>query len=208
MPAVLIAVLLGCNPNTRYEVTTFFFTGVPPPEDEKEKFGVAAEKVARGSQVKKKLASKPEIITHAPYTQRRCDLCHGKISLSTLKRRGGIPGSEVVPSKDVCLGCHPNKSPSRAFTEGLWLHAPASQGNCNLCHCPHQSTIPARLTEKISKICIQCHSEGYKMNTPEHRNAAECLSCHNPHLGNNSLLLKKEYDEVGSRYLYSISHKQ
>ena len=207
MLGVLIGFLLGCTLHRKDEVLNFFFTGVQPAEDEKEKSGNEEEKVVWVSQVKKKPASKPEIFSHAPYTQGQCDRCHGKISPSTIRNKGGVPGSEVVPSKDVCLECHPNKSPSWAFTEGLWLHAPASQSNCNLCHSPHQGTIPHRLTEKIGKVCIQCHSEGYKMDTPAHRNATECLSCHNPHLGHNSLLLKKNYDEAGSHYLTIISHK-
>ena len=204
---VLIAFLLGCTLHRKDEVLNFFFTGVPSPEDEKKISGDKEEKVGWVSQVKKEPASKPETFSHAPYTQRRCDRCHGKKSQSVIKKKGGVPGADVVPSKDVCLECHPNKSPSWAFTAGLWLHAPASQGSCNWCHSPHQSTIPHRLTEKISEICIQCHSEGYKMDTPAHANATECLSCHNPHLGHNSLLLKKNYDEAGSRYRTIVSHK-
>ena len=207
MIGILIAFLFGCSPHRRYDVLTIFFTGVPPPEGKKNKIRVEEKKVAKESQDKRKVASKSAIFSHAPYTQQQCDQCHKKIMSSTFKKKGEVPGSEVLPSKDVCLECHPNKSPSWAFTEGLWIHAPASQSNCNLCHSPHQSTIPARLTEKINKLCIQCHSEGYRKNTPAHVNATECLSCHNPHLGNNTLLLKKDYDEIRSRYLAKISHK-
>ncbi len=51
------------------------------------------------------------------------------------------------------------------------------------------------MLSKPEEICHNCHSDEKVMNIPDHSKPGECLDCHNPHLGKNRLLLKKEYQE-------------
>jgi predicted CXXCH cytochrome family protein len=52
------------------------------------------------------------------------------------------------------------------------------------------------LLETPRQICIPCHTDPKIMELAAHKQPGECLTCHNPHLGKNRLLLKKEYKEV------------
>lgn len=203
---VLIAFLWGCDRHTRHKVLTFFFTGVPPLEEEKQapeegKEVAEAEKVEK----KRRLISKTIPFSHGPYGARLCDGCHETSPIvgsrrSTRRGAGGIGrarrGILVAPTRELCLECHTLKSAQRAYEEGLWLHGPVAEGSCTMCHSPHESLNPYMLRVKPEEICIGCHSEGYIFNTEVHRGSRDCLSCHNPHLGEDMFLLEQDYNEV------------
>jgi predicted CXXCH cytochrome family protein len=203
---VLIASISGCSRQTKHEVLTFFFTGVPPLEEEK-KPETEKEKSAEETKIKKKVTPRPKkLFNHTPYRLKMCDQCHQtsaffgrfrkKASPVIVTKGRELPGMLVIPLKELCIKCHEYVSASKVFKEGLWLHAPAAQGKCTLCHGSHQSEHPKLLLEKLDKICTQCHSKGFMMDTADHRKSTECLSCHNPHLGKDRMLLSKDYKEV------------
>ena len=198
---VLIASISGCSRQTKHEVLTFFFTGVPPLEEEKK----AETKEGKAGEIpttEKKVVSKAKLFSHTPYRLRMCDQCHRTSAYFGRFRKKGPPrtvstgrgsaGLLVVPLKELCVKCHKYMSTSSVFKEGLWLHAPAAQGNCTICHGPHQTEYPNVLLVKLDKMCTQCHSEGFMMDSADHRKSTECLSCHNQLLqgeGANALVV-------------------
>jgi len=52
------------------------------------------------------------------------------------------------------------------------------------------------LKEKTTELCTQCHSKGYIQETEGHVKGEECTACHNAHMGADSFLLKKDFDEA------------
>ena len=203
---VLIAFASGCDRHKRHKVLTFFFTGVPPLEEEK-KPETEKEKAAEETKMEKKITPKSKkLFSHTPYRLKMCEQCHQtsatfgrfrKVGSRRMVKAGlGSPGMLVVPLKELCVNCHKYMSASNVFKEELWLHAPAAQGKCNICHGPHEGPNPNLLLEKPDKICIQCHSEGFMLDSADHKKSTECLSCHNPHLGKDRMLLEKVYKEV------------
>lgn len=206
---VLMASASGCERHTRHKVLTFFFTGVPPLEEGKKP--VEEEKEAAevsAAREKRRLTLQATPFAHGPYGARLCDHCHktssalsfrsfaGKGTGGTARAGRGMTGMLVAPRRELCTECHAYKSPQRAYERGLWLHGPVAGGSCMLCHSPHKSPNPYVLRKKPGEICLECHSEGYIMNTASHRRSRDCLSCHNPHLGKEMSLLKKDYHEI------------
>jgi predicted CXXCH cytochrome family protein len=221
---VLILCLSGCNQNTKQKMLNFFFTGVPTPEEIERQKKEAEEKrkrkegekkpsetgIAKISEVRskeKEVSIKTQkVYSHTPYTEGRCNGCHrsssgsftvfrSKKSSSTFSEGGGKPGVLVAPRKKLCIKCHEYLTPDKALLSGLWLHTTAAEGDCDACHAPHQSGYPSILLSKPGEICQECHSDEKTMNIPDHSKPGECLDCHNPHLGKNRLLLKKDYQE-------------
>jgi predicted CXXCH cytochrome family protein len=186
--AVLIASASGCDRHKRHKVLTFFFTGVPPLEEEK-KAETKEEKAAEAPRVEKKITPKSrKLFTHTPYALRMCDQCH-RTSASfrsfgpkrpprIVRTWQASPGMLLLPLEELCVNCHKYMSTSNVFTEGLWLHAPAAQGKCTICHGPHQGPNPNLLLVKIDKICTQCHSEGFMLDSADHRKSTECTECY------------------------------
>jgi predicted CXXCH cytochrome family protein len=200
----LIVLCAGCDRYTRYKALTFFFTGVPPLEEE-ETAGAQIDKGEKQLPAKQKIVSKPIYYSHTPYACSMCDQCHqtsgnfrilGRKRAAAVLRPGiGSPGLLVAPIKELCVMCHKYMSVSTAFTKGLWLHAPAAQGICTICHDPHQSPNRYMLNKKPDKLCTQCHLVGAIMKTRAQKESGGCLRCHNPHLGRTNLLLVKDYKE-------------
>jgi predicted CXXCH cytochrome family protein len=204
LAGMLALLVSGCEKQSRYQVLTFFFTGVPPID------GTVAEKKADDKKImkrKKRSAMIPKVFIHGPKAAGECFYCHNTDSTQSfrsVKRGGGMPslgditpGRLAVSPKDLCVQCHTSKSTELRFTEGLWVHGPLSGGSCNACHDYHQTVNRYMLHKESSiELCTQCHAKGYIMQTKEHVTEDECISCHNPHVGENRLLLRKDFDEV------------
>jgi len=202
----------------------FFFTGVPTPEEIERQKKEAEEKRKKKTDQKKpsaaelaKISDKPpkekevllksqKIYSHTPYAEGQCNGCHiggstsfrrfrSKGTNSTFSKGGGIPGVLIAPRKKLCIKCHESLSPGKASSSGLWLHTTAAKGDCDACHAPHQSEYPNILLNKSEDICKECHPSDKIMNIPDHKKPGECLDCHNPHLGKNRRLLKKDHQE-------------
>ncbi len=92
--------------------------------------------------------------------------------------------------------CHNYLAATADISDGLWLHAPAAQGDCAVCHNPHESTNPFLLNKKPEQVCSQCHTEDLLMEIQDHQKSEDCISCHNPHLGKNQNMLKKDFKEM------------
>ena len=202
-----IAVLLifftsGCQGTvTRHQILTFFFTGVEPLEGEEK-----AVKAVTDRKKKRRPVKKIEFYVHGPRAANECHTCHESrrgAGKKNKKRSGDLPKlGETMPGKvadmrNICTDCHISKSLNSTITRELWLHGALVNGNCLSCHHYHQSRYPyILLNEKTVDLCARCHAEGFINKTEEHTSGEECISCHNPHVGNNRFLLRKDFDEV------------
>lgn len=196
--------LTGCEKHTRYKILTFFFTGVPPIDGEvKDVAGKSA-----GIKKPKKKRVYPAFV-HGPKASGECYYCHDTDSTQSFKqskrRRGGgmpnlkdiKPGRLVTSRKAICIQCHTSKSSEMRYVENLWIHGPLAEGHCTACHDYHQSRFRYMLLKDNSiDLCTGCHTGGFLELTEEHKRGEECISCHNPHMGVNRLLLRKDFDEV------------
>lgn len=221
---ILLLCFSGCEKNTRYQVLSFFFTGVPTPEQiERQKKAAAAERQKKEKEKKPEFAAKKteapvrekatpdkarQLYSHTPYAGGRCSDCHGgassfrgfrsKGTTPTFSKGGGMPGVLIAPRRQLCIKCHESLNPDQVALSGLWLHTAAASGECDACHDPHQSEHPGILTDPPEEICRKCHSGELLMKVPEHKRPGECLDCHNPHLGKNAKMLKNDYREKKS----------
>jgi len=187
-------------------VLTFFFTGVPPPGEEKKD---ELEK-ATSAQAPEQTPTQMTLYTHPVTAANLCNECHqttanfalfGRSARTASFQKGAMsPGPLVVDRNELCIKCHKDKSASEALTVGLWMHPTSAKGDCYACHDPHQSTHQYILVKEPAKICTQCHKEDEMLakvkDKEAHKLPSDCLSCHNPHLGKNRALLTKDYKEV------------
>ncbi|RJR14508.1 MAG: hypothetical protein C4581_14055 [Nitrospiraceae bacterium] len=205
---IFLSVFTGCDKYTSYKVLTFFFTGVPHPDRvdslPEERAGLSGEEILRKRKEDITIVS----YTHGPYGAQQCFQCHSTSQTATfrssaenkgksvIKTDQNVSGRLVMPVKELCIDCHSVKSVNSAFSRGLWIHGPVSEGICITCHSPHASTYPYMLKKGTSReICTLCHAQGLILDTEDHRKNEDCTSCHNPHLGKTRFLLKKDFDE-------------
>jgi predicted CXXCH cytochrome family protein len=162
LAALLIAVFAGngCAPATRYHVLSFFFDGVPPPEET----GTTA---AAGAGVKATPSSKKIVVSkHAPYEKKQCVGCHSYMT-NTL----------TAPIPELCFGCH-----KMGQQEKRYIHAPAVSGLCRTCHEPHSSPNPFLLLKPPRQMCLYCHNaEDVAKNKGHTDDQAPCTKCHDVH---------------------------
>ncbi len=156
---IAVGSFLGCSPEKRYKVLSFFFDGVPLPR------GVEAEE---GQQI---------VYPHKPYAEGKCISCHASNQMDlSITQPTNISGV----SSSVCLNCH-GKIPSQYEV----MHGPVSSGECLLCHNPHESSVKHLLVASAPRVCTQCHTP--EVMTPrrsEHQDEkASCLNCHFGHGG-------------------------
>lgn len=164
------AIVAACSPATRYEVLTFFFTGVPPLEEQMAKTlpGDGTGKTeglqpatASLSSAEKVALKKAEILqkrklrllravrwTHGPYAAAECNRCHAlSASLGLGARAGG-----------------------------------AKKGAMNM------SSVGGRLLAPAEELCLGCH-ETKSVQAADKRKlrlhgpvaSGLCIGCHNPH---------------------------
>jgi predicted CXXCH cytochrome family protein len=179
--AVLVGILCGCDPVTRYQISSTIFDGVPrmpPAEEYCREYHENALLKERETEKKKQLDQlKTEASSHPPYVEKRCDDCHDKTTSSGF----------ITPLKDLCAACHTD------FLKGSRLHGPAAVGACQKCHEPHSSPNVKLLTRPKAEICGGCHTE-QRIAKGLHDNARDkgifCTECHDPHAANNNYLLK------------------
>jgi len=161
LAALFIAVSAGngCAPATRYQVLSFFFDGVPKPEE-------TGAKAKTGSGGKTPSKKKIVVSKHAPYANKQCGGCH---SYST--------NSMVAPIPKLCYGCH-----KMGQQEKRYFHAPAVAGACRTCHEPHSSPNPFLLLKPPRQMCLFCHNpEDVAKNKVHKDDQAPCTECHDVH---------------------------
>jgi predicted CXXCH cytochrome family protein len=179
--AGLICLQSGCDPVTRYKITSTIFDGVPrmPPAEEycREYHENALAEEAKAAKKKELERQKEEASSHPPYLEKRCNDCHDKSTDSGF----------ITAKKDLCFACHTN------FLKGAYFHGPAAAGACLKCHSPHDSHNPFLLTRPKSETCGVCHIE-QRVAKGLHDNAKSrnliCLDCHDPHAANNKFFLR------------------
>lgn len=175
-----ILLLSGCDPVTRYKVTSTIFDGVPsypPPEQFCKEYvekKVETEKAELKQQAMKKESTSS---THMPYQEKQCDDCHDKT------KEGGL----VLPKNELCFVCHAN------FVKGGYVHGPVATADCLACHEPHLSSFPKLLKAASVQMCETCHRE-QRLTVGMHAKVAAkqllCIDCHDPHYGNMQFFLK------------------
>jgi predicted CXXCH cytochrome family protein len=163
--------------NRRYQVLSFFFDGVPPPEPpDKETLSVNTRVATERKEARPKPPAvapnkrpvEPTLYLHKPYRERKCDLCHQSKFGQRLLLRADI----------ICRECHEQFNKLPAF-----VHGPVAVGQCITCHSPHSSKFPKLLTRDGNRVCSYCHEQIDKVRITEHkslRNRA-CTDCHSPH---------------------------
>ena len=198
--------LTGCDPQTRYNTLTFFFTGVPPLDAVEEQPPVLDPGPIAIPE--KPIKVTPTLLfSHPVWQAGNCSPCHDSTSIfktpgldgkstKVFDTGGGMPGKLILPKTKICIQCHTDKTTMRALTENLWLHNTTAKGDCLACHDPHQSKNKKTLRQPTVVLCLPCHKEGHYLTTPVHQTEEECLACHNPHMGINKNLLTKEYKEI------------
>ena len=207
--AVCVLVSQGCDKHTKYKVLTFFFTGVPHPENQADLLIMKKQMISKDADADEQVMAISSI--HGPYGAGQCFLCHEVNTTAALKKgakRQGkekasmrfdskLPGRLLSPIKQLCIECHPTKSMQSAFSQDLWIHGPVSSGLCTVCHSPHSTQYRYMLRRgNSSEMCSICHASGFISQSEDHIEGKDCISCHNAHLGKNRFLLKKDYDEV------------
>jgi predicted CXXCH cytochrome family protein len=218
----LVALLIaGCARETRHDVLTFFFTGVPSLEEQDRMKAAALEEAKKpppppaltAGQARRQAARgrvvQAQMFAHGPFSANACYLCHEVAASGGIRGFGKkeeaagataapgiVPGQMVAPLTELCVGCHEGKSASSPQMAGLWVHGPVANGYCVVCHGPHSGPEPYLLRKKADALCVECHAEGLVFSQAVHQGQTACTSCHNPHAGKDSRLLKAEYREA------------
>jgi len=163
--AFLFLCVFGCEPRTNYQVLSFFFDGVPNPDQ-------AAQNGTAGGE-KPKLA-RTTYREHGPFAAKMCDGCHDR-STNVL----------IMPVEKLCLNCH------TIPLDKKYIHGPVVSGGCKVCHDPHGSAFPFLLVSEPVHFCYYCHSEKDVMKNEVHNGVTEaCTVCHNAHMSDKQYLLK------------------
>ena len=172
-----IIILSACTVQNHYPALSFFFDGVPDPQ---QTDGVVEGINAITNTDSVNLLenkSKPELYVHQPYLEKECGACHNKGQMGSLT--GTEPG--------LCYQCHPD------FAEKFRIeHGPAAAGHCTGCHNPHRSYEESLLIRAGDEQCLHCHESARLYTDSYHVESSEnlCVSCHNPHGSDNHLLLR------------------
>jgi predicted CXXCH cytochrome family protein len=164
-----MVLISGCEANTRYQVLSYFFDGVPLPAGMAAQTGnpkdQAAGKAAAG------LSAHPS--RHGPFDAKMCDACHDKNTNKLL-----------LPKEELCLKCHTFPSPRRQ-------HGPVVSGGCLVCHDPHSSSNQYLLVAEAKDFCMYCHEKNDIFSHEAHRSSdTACTVCHNAHGSDNDFLLR------------------
>lgn len=165
-----VSAWMGCSVERNYKMLSFFFDGVPDPEQLK----AAREAAALGQGTDIRLS--PTYSVHKPYAEDKCADCHG----------GRLRLSKTDSS--LCMKCHTDNMGSEPIT-----HGPVAAGACLWCHAPHESAFKALMKSKPRDVCMQCHTAAMLVNerVPEHSDPAQdCLGCHFGHGSTERFMLR------------------
>lgn len=165
---LLLFLLSGCEPMTRYRTLSLFFDGVPNPEEEE---ALQARNAQAGGRVKQAAAT---YRMHGPYAARLCSACH----------QAGT-NALVLPIEQLCFKCHLLQFDKK------YVHGPVAAGGCKTCHDPHGSSYPFLLVSEARIFCFKCHSEKDIARNEVHKGVTEqCTVCHDAHTSDAVYLLR------------------
>jgi len=217
---LLIAIFIlhsagGCTPTARHKFLTVVFTGVPPLEGEaaEDADPLPVEIPLSAEQLRRE---KHQVVTdlwvHGPYGAKQCQHCHDfdeSTNIRSKRRRSfssisaSIEPQQEYSLKQLCVGCHASHSSSYAEEHSLSMHEPSVAGICTVCHRPHQARRQFMLLgEDNRELCTRCHEPAGIKLVGAHANnpGADCISCHNAHVGTTTSLLKSTDDELALLY--------
>jgi predicted CXXCH cytochrome family protein len=162
--------LTPSSPEARYKVLSFFFDGVPKPEEK-----TAGTPGEQGSGESRGAGSARHGSVHGPYAAKMCYGCHDPASHSLL-----------LPVRELCLKCHVFKMNKK------YIHGPLVSGGCIVCHDPHSSPNRFLLVSREQTFCYYCHAAKDIEKNPAHKDidATQCTSCHDGHMSNKRYMLK------------------
>jgi predicted CXXCH cytochrome family protein len=173
-----LGILSGCDKYSRYRALSFFFDGVPHPDEPKKKEQPTSLRSAKADLSKKESSTpeKPRFSHPPPEGKEDCSVCHGA---------GKRPG---LPPKDMCLKCHEHLKKDRPF-----IHGPAVV-DCIVCHNVHESQSKTLVRKIGNPLCFDCHDKENLQKGEPHKELPEadlvCLSCHDPHGGKDKFFLR------------------
>jgi len=199
-----LVLLVACSVNEDYETLSFWFDGVPTPEqleakrlaDEQRAALMAGEDLGPLSSEQRAalLAVRVEVeeaSSHQPFNEKKCTACHVMTGSTEEGASAGwmsdLPELKVPPS-ELCLGCHQRP-------EASYLHGPAASGNCSICHEAHLSYNQHLLRNKNQeRLCRSCHQQETFLTEEAHSVLGErdCVECHNPHGAEREYLLRPQ----------------
>ncbi len=189
-----ILLITACSPETRYNVLSFIFDGVPDPN--LTNINPLNDSVNKADSTKiLNIASntvKPEFTFHQPYIDKDCNACHNNNM-----------GQVLETQPKLCYTCHDNFEDT--YTN---IHGPTAGGYCTSCHNPHKSKLPKLLTRKGKDLCLFCHDPKISDNDIHSIvETSDCTSCHNPHGEDNTFFLVngscyKCHDNFSEKYKF------
>jgi len=125
------------------------------------------------------------VSVHNPVKEGTCSVCHQITQESEpgkkTKHPGNITITLVQPGANLCYKCHAPKNTRKI------VHAPISgvNGDCTVCHNPHQAPNIGLLKEPVPALCFRCHQDSMMKNKVMHSpvEAGKCSGCHFNHQG-------------------------
>ena len=104
------------------------------------------------------------------------------------------------------IPAHAQYKHKRLFTD-RFLHSPARNDNCTVCHDVHFSDKPGQLADLQPRLCFRCH-EGF-MGKNVHRpvKKGDCNTCHYPHSSPRRNLLTAPADSLCKKCHGSMEKK-
>jgi predicted CXXCH cytochrome family protein len=171
---ILMALLIGCSSIHSYKTLSFFFDGVPKPENKITTHKLDSISRTDSTSLAQNLipTQKPLMNYHPPYQEKECASCHDKSAM----------GKFTSPQPELCYQCHDDFKNAYKV-----LHGPVAGGQCTACHNPHQSEKENLLSRTGQSLCLYCHDSDQIMASETHKGIqdANCTDCHNPHGGEN-----------------------
>lgn len=132
-----------------------------------------------------------------------CEMCHGPGGLH-MSSFTNDPGERMIVNfkskagadfSAVCLDCHRQTMSRPDFKENAHMNAGIY---CYMCHNPHDNVSGYRMLRKTpNQMCATCHTgveARFKSGLSAHpvkKGEFLCIDCHNPHTGNDNLLIRE-----------------
>jgi len=181
IPMAVLMLAPACSQASKYRVLSFFFDGVPSPEEEAARAAAAERKRVEADDADLPGAQQPagsQHFAHAPYRENRCGACHN-IQTGTLFRSD---------REGLCSSCHADLT-----AEARYVHGPVAVRDCLFCHHYHTSVLPNLLLQESPSLCLRCHDPADLIEGSHHADVAEtsCTECHDPHGGDDTLFLRQ-----------------
>ncbi len=167
----------GCDEDTRYEILSFFFDGVPNPHKQEkhiETTQIDSSRIKRRLELVRKADLK--MFFHEPFKERMCGECHNL--------QKGNKLLEQPPA--LCFNCHDDFLDGKKFK-----HGPTAAGYCTQCHHPHMEKQQFMLKRKGQALCLECHDRNDINKKEIHLEIedTDCWECHDPHASDERFML-------------------